>query len=854
MDKIKNWRNIAFGLLALLAMACTDETGQGGSALGQGEVALQWLGPNMGIQRVSTRGSDPKTAEEQAIHNVHVFIFKADGSYLAATDNDAFQGYQFVSDGQNLVLQSSMFEGGADDATVVAVANVPSGTFGELNSEGHPDVIDNKAELAEFIFNLPTFTATMPETGLPMIGVADVDLSSTATGKVYTVQMKSLMARIDLDFTMDPYQSSDDGQNPALRIDNVYVGNFPTGCTIDPQLDPTINTGNTAAEVTTGISLLSQETEVTATDFTGHVLREGSPQSLTLYMFEHARAAKALEEVFKEYEVGDDGYPENIADDEKQRYKNSLAHKEAAYISLEGVYTNHNGYKYAVTYTLYPGADATDDFTIKHNRQYIHNITVTGITVNNMGKEALLDTRVDIDSKDNPYFIEMLREREHDAHFCVTPMDVFIYKGGSVKIEIKEVDSEKVPSWIRMEPMRYAPKECNLEGKWAADKAGEGKRKYFLTNLVQADDNGNAVLQGQDYYTSYTVEYGNPENTNYTPGTYEERIYFYIDENVPTREQSEKGENVPAREARLHITYTNTTGNYTHERDIIIRQAGMLAVNFPAQKIINANDGNRWGYVGYTFYIETYEEYLEHYDGKDQYDHSYPGLEWGFMNIKTSLGNTNGNYYMPYGWRNTMTIMDKFREEVGKGTYEGSYDITLNDKPRGASEYCYNKNKRNEQGKVEVCHWFHPTIRELENAIDTYYGQFIEFQDNWYWSSNPGPWGKNGGMEGANVTWTGEHAEYARATKANYNSVTGKFDHATSEANKPYAKLDGEWDTPYTGEMGVSAEGEGGYARRNKVFRIRAAYIVEAPEGQRGYDSNPPSIDNRSNVNDYNNN
>ena len=39
-----------------------------------------------------------------------------------------------------------------------------------------------------------------------------------------------------------------------------------------------------------------------------------------------------------------------------------------AYIKLTGIYTNHNGYMYKIIYTIYPGANATDDFTIKTNR------------------------------------------------------------------------------------------------------------------------------------------------------------------------------------------------------------------------------------------------------------------------------------------------------------------------------------------------------------------------------------------------------------------------------------------------------------------------------------------------------
>lgn len=795
MDKKQLLNSIVFGLLALAVVACTDEAdGVSNTTLHQGEVALQWLAPNMGIQHVTTRGSDPKTAAEQEINNVHVFVFGENGEYLQPNQeggtSDAFQGYQYVGDGKNLVLQSSMFEQtNATNAIIVAVANVPENIFGELEASGHPKEIANLKAFNDFVFNLPTFTATLPEGGLPMIGVAEgVNLSSNNSGNVVLVQMKSLMARIDLDFTMDPYQSSDDGQNPSLRFDKVSVGNFPSGGTVNPQLDPEITAANgnlaavTVTDNKTGAITLKQLSEVSVSDFTGHVLRANEPQSLTLYMFEHARAAKAFT------------YPSGIKDEEKQRYKNELADEEAAYIQLEGIYTNHNGYKYAVIYTLYPGANAVDDFTIKHNRQYKHNITVTGITVNNMGEEALLDTRVNIDSEENPYFIEMLREREHDAHFNVTPMDVYIYKGGTVNVEIVDPDTH---TWIRMEPL-----------KRAANEAGDGKRKYFTTDLV------TNTLQGN---TSYTVT---AQTTN---NTHEERIYFYIDENVPDGINIKNGDIVPSREATLRITYTEAGDNpRTHSRDILVRQAGMLPVEF------TSNDRRI-----YTFYIEYYEEYLSHYDGKDEYNDTYDGLEWGFTGIMTGLGGTDGNKYIKYGWRNTMQIMQKFREN----TLPEEWEITLNGKPRGAAEYCYNKNKRNSStGRVDVCHWFQPCISEMEQAMTKYYGTFRVFQNEWYWSSNPGPWGENGG-NAADLTWTGEEPNYARAVKMNYAPDTQGVDdngyvHATSEADKPYAKDEnGKWDTPYTGTMGVSQEGEGGYARRNLVFRIRAAYIHEMPDG-----------------------
>ena len=282
------------------------------------------------------------------------------------------------------------------------------------------------------------------------------------------------------------------------------------------------------------------------------------------------------------------------------------------------------------------------------------------------------------------------------------------------------------------------------------------------------------------------------------------------------------------------------------------------------------DEGN---YGSYYFYIEEYEEYLEHYDGKDHYDHTYPGLEWGFTGVVTGLGGMHD--YMPYGWRNTMQIMEKFREQTRQGgIYEGQPDdITLNDRPRGAAEYCYNKNMRNEQGQVATCHWFLPTIREMENIMNTHYGRFDGvFQGNWYWSSNPGPGTDDGNNQGgSNASWSGESHTYARATKVVDINANDKY--ATSEANKPFGKdpnsrIPGNWDTwlyprdpqnysdtrdypnifdqanyarlPSIEEDPVNGW-QGGFARRTEVLRIRAAYIVSSPDNW-----NAP-IDNLSN-------
>lgn len=788
-----------YGRLACLCLpllmlgACTNDdfVEESARALQPGEISLQWVPANMGRVHVQTRGTDPKTALEQQINKVHVFLFNNRGEWLDPQGADAVQCYQYLEGRQNLVLQSDMFESVTDaaDATVYVLANMPQDMFQDADGNGYPDGIGSMSDLEDVAFTLPAFSATLPEGGLPMVlKQENVDLSPDATTKIISLQLRSLMARIDLNFSMDPLQPADDEYSnriPSLQVEEVRVGNFPTGGRISPQLD---NTGTT---VTTG-DLISSPVVVQGSELTGQFIRPDQDVEATFYMFEHARQPKSLSDIFTNGQ-----YPENITEEEKQRYKNQLAQDDAAYIELEGIYTNHNNHPYHVTYRLYPGADHTDDFTIRNNRQYINNISIQGITVNSEGPEALLDTRVDIDTQENPYFIEMLRERMHDAHFNVTPMDVFIYEpGGEVTVSILPDESGYYPEWIRMEPMAYSP---TANGVKKATNAGDGKRQYFTDDLL-------SELAREEHSLSYTVTEG------------EERIYFYLDENVPT---SNNGQEVPDREATVQIVYKAPNGD-TETREVPIRQAGLLPVYF--NKFADGGPYDQ-GREAYTFYIEYYEEYLEHYDGKDTYDETYEGLEWGFDGVRTNLDGSEWHTYLDYGWRNTMSIMRQFRNSLSYGEPE---DIDLNTRPRGAAEYCYNKNKRNTQGQVEEVHWYLPTISELEYALETWYGIFDVFQSQWYWSSNPG----------CSYNDTGENSHYARATQVTYDpdddeATSEGFVHIQSSANETYPQY---WD---------SQKGEwkpGGHAPRTNVFRIRAAYIYQVPDGR-----NVPDLDNRGN-------
>ena len=322
-------------------------------------------------------------------------------------------------------------------------------------------------------------------------------------------------------------------------------------------------------------------------------------------------------------------------------------------------------------------------------------------------------------------------------------------------------------------------------------RAGDGKRKYFTEDLL-------SELDEKAYSRLYTV-------TNS-----EERIYFYVDENVPTRTQYEQRQNVEPRTATIRITYK--VGDNEISREAIFVQTGMKIVEF--NKFNDGYYGNN--NTRYWFYIEEHEEYLAHYDGKNEYTDTYEGLEWGLTGLESGLGasvvfgSEIWYEYMTWGWYNTIQIMNRYRDWYG---HWRGHEMTLNEKPSGAAEYCYNKNKRKEDGSVGYVEWFLPTISEMEYAMDRYYTDYDEFKDNFYWSSNPGAEGfRQGGIWVGN---RGENVNYARATKVVSNDGT-RFSHVESAVNQTYPNYTENGETK-----------EGGSALRTMKFRIRAAYIPE---------------------------
>ena len=765
----------------LLPAACTTEEDFGGGTVPPGNgFTIEAVCQNMLPQQVVTRSAIAKDDKEKRINQLYLFFFDENGNYLESTNESVFTPYMAPSENTtNVSIPTDVFVNPelAEKTTIYALANVTAEVVADADGDGYPDnfspnSIDGKKpkELLEaFVYDPANYTpntrddiTTLPSTGMPMAGKS-ATVNLTEKGSL-TIQLKALMARIDINISIDSDHSDESGQLPRLSITEWGVYNMPTAV---PLTEP--------ADGLTSLTTEDAYRNVKNIQSDAVVYNHGGAASLTFYMFENMIEPDTDPE---EYE-----YPAGVKDDvDKQRWKPRLVgeNSKATYFKMRAYYTTYNGdpslpvgqdnTTIEAEYTFYLGGDPVKDFKVIRNRHYANNIVISGLThVGNNPDHISFDARVNITEQNNSFYLSMLREREHDAHYCVTPLDVYLFEEDAnpeMKVSIADPESH---SWIRMERV---PAENMREGtlpagmstethlatgkkdgkKWTA---GNGKRRYFTTDLVT-----NTLAN----------------NTEYTISTSRDRIYFYLDENLSTKD----------RTATVNISYTDDKTQTPRTRTIEIVQHGLLPVQW-------YNEGRLQG----TIYVEAYEEYISHYDPLNEFegDYIYDGLEWGCNGITLAYTQIDDQWTLgnKHGAEATRRIISR----------AGQSEMNLNEKPGSAAEYCYNKNKRNASGIVQdmtnSSGWFLPGISQLESILTTYYNTYTEFQNNFYWSSAAGKKRIMGGFDYY------EDSGYARATKA--------------LPDGSYAESD--WDDTYTSENGTT----GKTPRSGVYLRIRAAYV-----------------------------
>lgn len=733
------------------------------------------------IHEVTSRGQDQKTVSEQEIRTLHVFLFDTSGQYLEAAEGKEFQGYRHSSmGGAPFAIDKNGWRDieKARHATIIVLANLEQGTFTPNGStyRSHPQNINQLDDLLAFTYHplRKRILSVLPEEGMPMYGRIDnVDLTTGNTSKSLTFPMRALMSRIDFNIRIDGRNHDTAHGLPQLTVTQAEVLNAPLSTSI-----------HSDAGIKTDLARMGKKDYTLPLGKNITIQHQQGILSYHFYVFEN------IQEPASQF-----NYPEGINENEKQRYKPLIADKEHALaFRLNGTYLTHNGGTYNVIYTLYLGANHTNDFKIKRNHQYKNNITIRGIdqTQSNTGT-VTLDARVNI-SESNPFYIAMLKERNLDSHFNIVPMDIHFFNTHlpsdtrqTMDIEIVNPDRCK---WLRMEkiPARHM-QEGTLPSvsdngpsllSTGSFRAGHGKRRYFTTDLV------TRTLSA---------------NTHATADAHRDRIYLYVDENL---EVWHLGTNEPrTRTAQIRFVYKEN-GKIKSSHELTIEQARLLEVRF--------HDDENNNFNGKSFYMEAYEEYMDYGDPLDDFSHGqvYPGLPWGAQNRYIgrtkcrnahNLGyrwvpgyiNAHENWY--WGWEFTPCIANKDIDTDHLHSTDNNYI------PQSAAVYCLLKNKRNADGNIDSnrIKWYLPGIRELERMLEDYYQEYDEFQNNYYWSSTPGKSRR-------------EDVQHARATKAYKENDTFKYYESSAEHI-------------YNGENGT-----GGFTPRQGVkLRVRAARIDNLP-------------------------
>ena len=757
-----------------------------------GLLKIESVIPGMNPWTVTTR-ADNKDADEKQISSLQLFIFDNDGKPLLLKEGirQLEQWYQ-TGTSNSFLIDKGLFSTKQphDKAKICFLANVADNL----------STISDYQSLQEYLVRFEGYV--LPKSGLPMYGeqIWNLTADGNQQGEVVPITLQALVARIDVILGLE--SSEQDGPaSPHFTLTSYDICNLPKGVKIALPGDETI----TADEKDyNSFRNLVPPAHAPLED-------KSEPLKFHFYMGEH----KALQQ---------DGfkYPENIEENAKQRFKPKFAKKNASYLVLRGFYSDHQGIGHTVTYTIYLGANHTNDFNILRNCQYKNNITIRSITNRDTGTGISIDHRVNVTN--DKFLVSIERETKLDCHIEIRPMDIQMATETG-KVEVSIVDPA-TSNWFRME------KRSTSGAGYCSKGAHVGKRLYFTTDLV------TKTLAGS---TSATIT-SNKDN----------RIWLYFDENLNA---STNG----MREGKIRLKY------YDHQNDATPSKT--------EEYTFKQHDLYPVTYKGRTYYIEYIEEYLYNFDPKDNFGDTTDGMPWGLKGIQVSqkeksinisgtladkyinslisgvnpyydFDNSNppngnkDNIAHPYnGFEYSSLILKKLDPKILKKTLE--------EKPASAVEYCYSKNKRNADGSIDEANrkWYLPGIDEIEDIAMGGYTTFNVFQNKYYWSSQPAYIMNRfeySGLSTAKGHYYIDNTLNARATKVLYengnyvteysgieeNHVAGKYAGA-----KNIAKFELAWSWTQglivkktdvvANEVVIEQKGNQG---RDNILRIRSVY------------------------------
>lgn len=675
------------------------------------------------------------------------------------------------------------------------------------------------------------------------------------TQTLLTIPMKAMFAKVNFSIEVRPDQTIEGHYSPQFELKGYTVKNVPSY--VDYSYSTNYDSEVSSDEYTLGVS--------------GSAVASGANKiNFTFYLPERLLTAdKSLDSVLPAnlrnkgadfYDISVDADQNGYRDEDEvyhQRFKSKMLgnDQKATNIVISGQFRDHQNHYWDVDYTIYLGENNCSDFNIKRNCEYNNYVTIRGIqSSDDMSDNAngiAIDHRVNVE-RTQPAIISLRREVLLDSHFEVRPLR--IRKSNVTDNNITHVQVEVVnpttTTWMRLE--RSFGEGGNGKGKdiYITDGVSAGKRKYFTFDLITGD--GTAELGDLAPLTEST-------SVVVPLSTSDECVWIYVDE------CTEVGDAV--RSGIVKVTYGSYDGTkFTPAKNsaypdvnYVINQRKLFEVKYDDPS--TTTDENR------RYHIEYEEEYLHNFDADDDYGQTeYKGMEWGLEGIQLSydikaIVSQSGNFdevkdafmsgYIPYydfyisSDNKVMPTESNRRPFAGyvfcneiiqdiNGYNNRETDpntnidvLALNERPQSAIEYCYNKNKRNRNGQVawtgntDNLNWYLPAIDEIEdivmskydNSSKYTYARFIDFQGEYYWSSQPAYYKSllhySIGSVGGGITNVNDYADMyidntrrARATKVSYSSIGfGKVSSGIISGYYHILLLDGimtdNWATPY---------------------------------------------------------
>lgn len=758
--------------LAGLVWGCSDDAAGGETHSGGRYLRINGTPKSFSEVEVSTRS--PKNEFETKLSTLHLLIFDRDGQIVgtpqfSSTGVPTFiidtHGSPFISHDQAKLLECD----------ILMVGNLEAGDLAGIRS---------LAELLEFEVEAVTIH---PDTdpsfrGLVMLGRTQdkVNLSTSrpsSDGNILEISMVSIYAKVVVNLRVQPDQHLP-GNDQHFRMMGWKVVNAPRYATL----------GAPAADASTAPPHSDKIASETSTIYSG-ANPVGVSQSLSysFYMLEHKR--NRLNAVT---------YPEGIEETAKQRFKPKFVDEDtdAAYMVIEGIYTDHQGRAHETAYKLYLGANAIDDFYILRDNQYNNDITIKGVTSNSSFEETSVsyDARVTVNS--GPIVISVKRDTQLDCHYEVRPLDIYVSPGYVVSVAVEEGEAR---NWIGLD------RERQVAGVPV-------KRDYFTTDLVAALPKS---------YGSFTDDF---------------RVWAYFDENTETAD----------RMGKIIFTCTETASGDQTVITYTFLQKGLFQVTYdgntyfiefheeylhnfdPNDPYNNKTDGMFWGLEGWQL-SKSHDAFI--YNG-------WTG-EVGDGVVKNAISKYQNYKYDFYTHLDEGTVGNRvtlrsgaghaFTDEIVKTVGIDRSPLKLTGTARSAVEYCYNKNKRDASGRVVNMKWYLPAIDEIEDIVMGAYDTFTDFQAKFYWSSQPAynryTYTYSGLSSGEGVFYN-DNVTHARATSVSYeggnNYGTENSGMNTHLINYKIRLFSGNTVEP-NGNLNDSNYGKG-YMPRDKINRIRCVY------------------------------